>query len=280
MDRNKALGYRRDARDDRDYVATKTLAQASPIQTSCPRLDMWTETIDQGQIGSCTANATAQAIRVAELQQIVSSGVTLDKAKAATPFLSRLFAYFFARACDHDTQHDGGAQIRNVFRSINTLGFPPESEWSYTSDFRAMPSAEAMRAAFDQRLTAEATKSDVVSYERIASTGASRINDVMRAISMGRLVVFGTDVSHAFCSDMTANGGKEMKPPADTDIAGGHAMCFGGYNASGVDVLNSWGHDFGQSGWLRMSWDYVTWARTSDLWIVERAPIYSTEKIA
>jgi hypothetical protein len=74
---------------------------------------------------------------------------------------------------------------------------------------------------------------------------------------------------------MTANDGKLIDPPIGLQIAGGHAMAWGGYDANGVDTLNSWGEEYGDKGWLRMSWDYVTWQRTSDLWIVERAPIYS-----
>ncbi len=219
-------------------------------------------------------------MRVAEIAQLMQAGVSLDAAQHTTEFLSRLFAYYLARAVTKDTNHDTGTMIRYVFQILNTFGFPPESIWPYSDNagtdgaFTRMPSSEAFRRAFDQRSYADKSGSPVVKYSRILATGHSRVLDVQRAISQGMLVVFGTDVTEAFCSDSGANDLKPIDPPGRSDtIAGGHAMVWGGYDDSGVDTLNSWSEEFGDKGWFRMSWDYVAWASTNDLWIVEKAPL-------
>lgn len=274
----KGLGYVVDEIDNRDLTASDLLSvlhkDALLLPTFVDPLKKYTRTIDQGGLGSCTANAVAQAIRADQLQQVPNPDDEV-------PFMSRLFGYYFARACDHNTGVDTGAQIRNVFRSINTFGFPPEWVWPYDDSsapnalFAKMPSADAMRMAFDQRLTAEKFNRQTVIYRRIMTTGEQRKEEVKRAIAANKLVVFGTDVSEEFCNDATANHGNPIEPPIGKAIAGGHAMVWGGYDEDGPYTLNSWGTTFGDGGWFQMTWSYVTWSRTNDLWIVERAPLYT-----
>lgn len=275
------LGYQPDTVDLRD-VDVRSVLRATPVPPLVPRMEAWTRTMNQGGLGSCVANAVLQAVRASELQQLVGMGHAVEDAQAATPFGSRLFVYYLARAVMHTTQTDSGSRIRDAFRAINTHGFPPETVWPYSDSnnplsglFARMPSSDAFRAAFDQRLTAERAAANVISYSRVFSTGYDRVDDVKRANAAGHLVVFGTDVSQKFASDDSANGGRPIPPPVNEPIAGGHAMVWGGYDADSVWTLNSWGSLFGDNGWFRMSWDYVAWQRTGDIWIVERAPLYS-----
>lgn len=268
---NRGLGYRPDPVDTNDHDALKAIRTSTP-PLSKPR-SIFTRTLDQGGLGSCTCNAAAQAIRAAELCALVGAGMSIEDAQAAVEFMSRLFPYYFARAISHETQMDSGTFIRFVFQVLNTFGFCSESMWSYSDDavkFAKMPSSAAVRAAYDQCLAASGDA--VVHYARIASTGNARVNDVKRALADEHLVVFGVQVTEAFCSDMTANGGKPLAPPKPADkIAGGHAMVWGGYDGDAFDTLNSWGAGFGDGGWFKMSAEYIVAA--SDLWIVQRAPL-------
>lgn len=276
----RGLGYRPDPPDARDHDALKVIQTPSP-PPSVPRSTL-TKTLDQGGLGSCTVNAVAQAVRVAEIKQLVESGaMALDDARSVVEFLARLFPYYLARALHHETQVDSGTYIRFIFQVLNTFGFPPESAWPYDDDanpetgpFARMPSGESFRRAFDQRLAAEAGGSSVVKYSRIYGSGYQRVDNVRRALAEERLVVFGTQVSNEFCGDSSANGGRPIDPPT-RDIAGGHAMVWGGYDETGADTLNSWSESFGDGGWFKMSWDYVASDMTHDLWIVERAPLIS-----
>jgi len=275
------LGYIIDTPDDRDHNALKAI-KTSTAPYSVAR-SILTRTLDQGGLGSCTCNAAGQAIRAAEISALMAAGMGLEDAQATIEFMSRLFPYYFARAISHETQIDAGTMIRFVFMVLNTFGFCRESMWGYSDDsdprtgkFAKMPSGAAVRAAYDQCLTAAGDK--VVHYARIASTGNARVNDVKRAIADGHLVVFGTSVTEAFCADMTANSMLPMAPPKVTDkIAGGHAMVWGGYHGDDFDTLNSWGEGYGDGGWFKMSAEYVAAPETSDLWIVQRAPLFTDE---
>lgn len=284
----RGLGSRPDPPDARDHDALKVIRSATPP----PRVgrSAFTKTLDQGALGSCTANAGAQIIRAEEVAQLVDRGMSLEEAQVAAEFLARLFAYFLQRAVTHETKIDAGSYMRLFFQVCNTFGFPPESVWTYSDvtdpardpKFAKMPSSEAYRRAFDQRLDAEKVGTTVVKYSRVPGTGNERVLNVKRALADGataehgarRLIAFGTEVSNAFCSDMSANGGKPIDPPVG-DIAGGHAMVMGGYDENGVDILNSWSEEFGDAGWCMFSWDYIASDMTRDLWIAERAPLIS-----
>ncbi len=277
----RGLGYVVDSLDTRDHDALKAIKTSTPPYSVTRSI--LTKTLDQGGLGSCTCNGTAQAIRAAEISALMAAGMSLEDAQATVEFLARLFPYYFARAISHETQVDAGTMIRFVFQVLNTFGFCRESMWTYSDDsdpktgkFAKMPSSAAIRAAYDQCLAASGDA--VVHYARIASTGNTRVNDVKRAIADGHLVVFGTSVTEAFCSDMTANGGRPMLPPKVTDkIAGGHAMVWGGYTGDDFDFLNSWGLDYGDGGWGKMAAEYIAAPETSDLWIVQRAPLLTGE---
>ncbi len=219
--------------------------------------------IDQGGLGSCVANAALQAIRISHLQQ--------GSDPAFTPFGSRLFVYFFARALHGATNVDSGTWLRALYEMVNRFGFPPETAWPYSDDtsfmapFTRMPSKAAVRLAFDQRGPAE--------YRRIYDQSYARVDAVKRAIAQGFAVTFGTDVSNDFVTDRF-DASSPLDPPRG-DVAGGHAMCIVGYDGDVFTVANSYGERWGDRGFFCMSPDYLADVRTRDLWIVQQAPIFS-----
>lgn len=246
------------------YLATRPLA-GSPLPVAASNRDLVTRILDQGQLGSCTANAVAYAIRAAMLLAGVHD----------PEFLARLFLYFAARAKTGDEREDTGTYLRLILEMAEKLGFPPESLWPYSDDTSpgapafTKPSDAAFRAAFDQRVPRG------FAYHRIYETGYARVDAVKRAIAERHLVVFGTDVTEAFCSgdfDPT----KPVDPPTSTDkIAGGHAMALAEYSGDAFGNPGSWGELFGVGGWVRFSADYIASPRSTDFWIVERAPLFS-----
>lgn len=268
----RGLGWKKDPpkapNETPDRLARRRLGLAPPPPSaSCRHLIV--DILDQGQLGSCVANAGMQALRASQVRQ----------GAVNPPLGSRLFGYYLARAYDHDTANDDGTFARNFFQAVTKFGFPPETAWPYSDDsgpgsrFRQMPPIEAFREAIDQ-----SAKMAVPSYERIDTTGAERILDVKRAIAAGHLVCFGTTVSTAFCNGDLGTG--PIKPPIGLPAAGGHEMVFAEYDPDGVGVVNSWSKDFGDGGWVRFSWDYVAWEATDDLWIVTTAPEFSDEGVA
>jgi C1A family cysteine protease len=217
--------------------------------------------LDQGSIGSCTANAVAQGLRAA----MVRLGFL------APPLTSRLFLYYFARAMIGTTQEDSGANIRNLFDVIRKLGFCPESAWPYYDDamtFKILPDAGATRLAFDQL--------GGLGYFRIDSTGAERVADVRAALAAEYTVIFGTQVSNKF-AEFTA-GSAPLQPPGPGEtILGGHALLIDGYDlvAGTFDIVNSWGSAWGADGWCRFTNAYIASSQSADFWIIETTPNFS-----
>ena len=71
--------------------------------------------MDQGQIGSCTANALVGALGF------------LHGGPAAV-IASRLFVYYGERVIEGDVRQDAGAEIRDGVKVLNKLGAPPETD--------------------------------------------------------------------------------------------------------------------------------------------------------
>lgn len=217
------------------------------------------DVLDQGSLGSCVFNAALQAIRMGHVRQ----GVKDPKLG------SRLYSYYLARAAVHLTMLDAGSQLRTCFEMLNKFGFPPEYLWPYddadtdskSDPFRIMPPTVAFHAGFDVR-------SPTV-YRRITTTGSALLDEIKHAIANGHPVCFGCEVDEDFTRGLF-NPLNSLQPPTE-NIAGGHAMLFVGYSGDSFEVLNSWGTDFGQSGYCRFSPDYVLQCR--DCWTVEHSPV-------
>lgn len=249
-DPHKRPGERQD-----DDAAASLKASAVPESAS---VEEFSRIIDQGHLGSCVANAVAQAVHVSHKR----AGVKEAK------LLSRLFLYFFARSYHGATKEDEGTYIRFAFSALNKFGFCAEELWSYddgSEKYKRMPSTVAIMGAYDQR-------SPTV-YRRIYEDGDERLAIIRQAIAAGHAVVFGTDVSIAFTENRL--GSEPILPPTGEPIAGGHAMCVVGYDKSRFRVANSWGASWGDGGYCNFSPKYLAWPNTRDLWIVESAPKYS-----
>lgn len=275
----RGLGYRPDLpklahqRRDIDFSETPMLS-ATPLPPAVNRRDLIVDILDQGDLGSCVANAGFQAIRASHVRQGV-----------ANPVLgSRLWGYYLARAAHHETQIDGGTYLRSFFEVLNKLGFPPEEVWPYSDSklpamlridwlelqegdapFTQMPSTEAFDQAIDQRAP--------TIYRRISSEGYERVLDVKRAIANGYLPVFGCRVGQSFVTG-EFNPALPLSPPRADDV-GGHAMLAVGYDGDRFEICNSWGEGFGIDGYVLHSADYVV--EWQDIWTVEHAPIEGEE---
>jgi C1A family cysteine protease len=85
-----------------------------------PRADL-PAVFDQGQLGSCTANAVAAAVEYDA------------KLGGADPgFLSRLWIYYYERQLEGaPADQDTGAYGRDGFKVCQKLGVPLESDWPY-----------------------------------------------------------------------------------------------------------------------------------------------------
>ncbi|MBS1686833.1 MAG: C1 family peptidase [Bacteroidetes bacterium] len=254
----KWYGWQPDLPDHRDlkYLAPARITQKLPVKVDlrpqCP------EVYEQGQLGSCTANAIAAAFEFGQLKQ-----------NAANAFMpSRLFIYYNERVIENTVNSDAGAQIRDGIKSVNTIGVCPEKMWPYSdkSDlFAKKPTPSCYTAAANHQ---------VLSYQRVSRDLAQ----MKACLAQGYPFVFGFSVYSAFESDAVAKSGKLNMPAKSEQQEGGHAVLAVGYDdaAKRFIVRNSWGADWGLQGYFTMPYAYLMSENLADdFWtirIVEDAP--------
>src|SRR5258708_8140808 len=117
----KRYGWIPDLPDQRDYLyavpfeAGVTLPPSIDLRPACPAV------YDQGELGSCTANAIAGAIEFDRMKQ--------NLLPLFTP--SRLFIYYNERSMEGTLNSDSEAQIRKRIKTVGAHVGCHESEWPY-----------------------------------------------------------------------------------------------------------------------------------------------------
>ena len=230
-------GWVPDLPDHRDqlYSAPVVALQAMP-----PKLDLTPQcppVYDQGQLGSCTANAIGAAFEFELLKQ-----------KLPDFMPSRLFIYYNERAMEGTVASDSGAQIRNGIKSVSKQGVCPEPGWPYDiAKFKTKPS----KACYT-----EALKHKVTLYQRLSPT----LNQLKGCLASGYPFVFGFTVYDSFESPAVAKSGHAPMPTPGEAAIGGHAVMGVGYDDSNqwFIVRNSWNTTWGMKGYFTLPYAYVT----------------------
>jgi C1A family cysteine protease len=230
-------GWVPDLPDHRDQLysapvtALKTMLPAMDLTSQCPPV------YDQGQLGSCTANAIGAAFEFELLKQQL------------TDFMpARLFIYYNERAMEGTIASDSGAQIRDGIKSVAQQGVCPETMWPYVpAQFQTQPP----QPCYD-----EALKHKVILYQRLVPT----LNQLKGCVASGYPFVFGFTVYDSFESSAVAASGHAPMPASGEAVIGGHAVMGVGYDDSQqwFIVRNSWGTTWGLNGYFTLPYAYVT----------------------
>jgi len=252
-------GWMPDLPDQRDFVyeAPHAAAVALPpkvdLRPNCPAV------YDQGQLGSCTANAIAGAI---EFDQ---------KKQGTVEFMpSRLFIYYNERVIEHSATTDSGAQIRDGIKSVAKQGVCSETSWPYddtNKDPAPCPKCKyAIKPA--KNCYTEAAAHKVSAYQRLIPT----LDRLRGCLASGYPFVFGFTVYASFESEEVAKTGILPMPAANEQTVGGHAVMAAGYDDAGQQFIirNSWGASWGQAGYFLMPYAYLTNSNLSDdFWTIQ-----------
>jgi C1A family cysteine protease len=201
--------------------------------------------LDQGGLGSCTANALVGIV-----------GYDLPNL-----FGSRLFLYYNERVLENSVNEDAGAYLSDGIKTLQNYGICQESSWPYViSQFAVKPP--------DSCYT-EALNNIAVSVQNISNTQ----NAMQTSLALNEPFVVGIAVYSSFESQKVARTGIVPLPTKKDTLLGGHAIvCVGYDNSKKVWIMrNSWGTNWGDKGYFYLPYQYLTNPRlASDLWIIKK----------
>lgn len=243
-------GWRPDIPDFRDLpFSMKEVVSLPPIVDLRP----WCSTVEnQGDLGSCTANALVGALECMEIQKWKKY---ID--------LSRLFVYYNERAIIGEVNNDSGAYIRDGIKTLVRDGVCLEKLWPYDINrFTKKPNDSAWY---------EASFHKVKRYERL-----STLDQYLTCLANSHPFVFGFTVYESFESSTVTQTGVVQMPGPDEARLGGHAVCAVGYNLGTRRFLvrNSWGSEWGDGGYFTMPFAYLTNPSLSDdFWAIYSANV-------
>jgi C1A family cysteine protease len=204
---------------------------------------------DQGQLGSCTANAIGAAHAFAQMRHYKRNFMP-----------SRLFIYFNERVMERTVDTDSGAMIRDGMKSVAKVGVCTETSWPYDiNKFRDKPGSKCY---------AEAEKNQAIVYRRVLQN----LHQLQGALANGTPVVFGFSVYESFESPEVARTGDAPMPARKEQLLGGHAVLAVGYDdkSQRFIVRNSWGTGWGKQGYFTMPYAYVTNPQLAqDFWALD-----------
>jgi C1A family cysteine protease len=229
---------------------------------------------DQGNLGSCTANAAVGAVEYFERRAF---GNYINA--------SRLFLYKATRDFLHWTG-DTGAFLRSTMGALAIFGVPPEEYLPYDiTKFDQEPSAFCY--AFGQSYQA-------INYFRLDPVGTSQAAVLQRIktnLAAFLPSIFGFTVYSSIAQ--AGSTGKIPLPVAGEKVLGGHAIMAVGYddslkiknsNPGGVEttgallIRNSWSPGWGMGGYGWMPYDYVLKGIAQDFWSLLQARWIDTGK--
>jgi C1A family cysteine protease len=236
-------GWVPDLPDHRDQLYS---APVAALRAMPPKADLTAQcppVYDQGQLGSCTANAIGAAFEFELMKQRLPDFMP-----------SRLFIYYNERAIEGSVGTDSGAQIRDGIKAVAQQGVCPEPLWPYAiAKFKTSPPKPCY---------VEALKHKVSLYQRLVPT----LNQLKGCLASGYPFVFGFTVYDSFESPAVAKSGHAPMPVPAEAVIGGHAVMAVGFDDSKqwFIVRNSWGPGWGLKGYFTLPYAYLTDTNLAD----------------
>jgi C1A family cysteine protease len=208
-----------------------TLPEKYSLREYCPK------PFDQGQEGSCTANALCHAYMLL---------CNINKNKDCNWIPSRSWVYFWEREEEQPKftleLKDSGAYVIDGEKFAYKTGICSDSLMPY--NLNIFPSDEAIKDSCNHKIK---------NYKAIDPS------DIDKLISKNIPVLVALNIFDYFESDEVASNGK-VRLPLETDKKlGGHEMLIIGYDKIKQEylILNSWGENWGDKGFCYFPYSYI-----------------------
>lgn len=243
------FGWLPDLPDVRDIQFRKVFRLPAELPSNVDLRGDCSPVEDQGELGSCTAQALVGALEF--LQNTEGVPTFAD--------LSRLFVYFSERVLEGTVLWDNGAMLRTGIKVLRVAGACREELWPYDVTQFKRPPAKICYA--------EGLKHRVVAYQRLTS-----LPEMKSCLAMGLPFVFGYSVYESGMTEEVEKTGV-IPMPTDTDqLLGGHAIMAVGYDDAEQMLLfrNSWGVKWGDNGYGKIPYAYLEMRDlTDDFWCIQ-----------
>lgn len=259
----RRLGWKPDLPDHRDqfFSVPGRVLQSLPASYDLTQVDPRINfpIYDQGEIGSCTANALAAALEYDRIKQEFSPDFVP----------SRLFIYYNERQIEGTVPTDSGAYLRDGVKCLQQVGVCPEADWTYVptppeTERGPFPVGSKPATQPSQQAYNDAANYTITSYQSLQQT----LSQLQGTLVSGFPFVFGFTVYESWYGPESTI----MPLPSDSDsVVGGHAVMAVGYdNSTGLfKFRNSWGNAVGESGYFFMPYGYITNPDlASDFWVI------------
>lgn len=201
---------------------------------------------DQGNLGSCTANAIAGAYHFVE-----------DPKNSFMP--SRLYIYYNERMIEGTTEYDSGSSIEDSVISITKYGTCEEDYWPYDiSKYTDKPTIECYTQGEENKC---------INHKKLEQ----KLEVLKQCLVNGQPFIFGFVVYESFETDDVELTGVMTMPNKTDKKLGGHAVMAVGYDD--IDecfiIRNSWSDKWGDKGYFYMPYEYILDNNlASDFWVI------------
>jgi len=213
--------------------------------------DNFPEVYDQGQLGSCTANAICAAYEY-----------EMKKQEGNYKPMSRLFLYYLERDMEGTVNEDSGAQIKDGIFATEKTGLCLEELYPYNIDNFTVKPEETCYINANNHKTVEACRIE------------QNVDDIKQCLLDGYPIVFGITVYESFESEEVAKTATVPLPQKNEKVLGGHAIVIVGYkqinNSNYFIIRNSWGTGWGDGGYCYIPEAYILDSELSeDFWSIK-----------